>query len=77
MTDHGLPLALRKTEIVVLKYIQTYYHIQPINPMRVGYIEIEIMSTVKYLGIPFDSKSVSVSRFDALLTKILVKPLTT
>lgn len=52
MRDHGLSLALSKTEIVVL----TKKRIETIVPLRVGDLEVETKPEVKYLGVTIDRK---------------------
>lgn len=52
MEDHGLSLALNKTEVVIL----TKKRINTIVPIRVGDEQLETKGTAKYLGITIDSK---------------------
>jgi len=52
MRDHGLSLALGKTEIVVL----TKKRIPKIFPIRVGNLEVETKPAAKYLGVMIDCK---------------------
>lgn len=52
MEEHGLTLALQKTEIAIL----TKKRIQPTIPMWIGEEVIETKQAVKYLGITIDSK---------------------
>ncbi|XP_054257288.1 uncharacterized protein LOC128982350 [Macrosteles quadrilineatus] len=52
MTDHGLTLALSKTEIVIL----TKKRIETIVPLRVGNVVVQTTRTAKYLGVMVDNK---------------------
>lgn len=52
MTDHGLTLALNKTEIVLL----TRKHIPTIVPMMVDELAIMTKRAAKYLGVTLDTK---------------------
>ncbi|XP_054281266.1 uncharacterized protein LOC128998934 [Macrosteles quadrilineatus] len=51
-TDHGLTLALSKTEIVIL----TKKRIKTIVPLRVGNVVVQTKRTAKYLGVMVDNK---------------------
>lgn len=52
MSDHGLSIALQKTEIVIL----TKKRIQTSLPMWIGDEVVETTPTAKYLGLVIDSK---------------------
>ena len=54
MADHGLQLALSKTELVIL----TKKRIDTVVPLRVGYLGVEVQTTraAKYLGVMVDTK---------------------
>lgn len=52
MRDHGLSLALSKTEIVIL----TKKRIDTVIPMRVGEVVVQSTRAAKYLGVMVDSK---------------------
>lgn len=52
MQDHGLSLAISKTEIVVL----TKKRIPRIFPVRIGNAQIETKPAAKYLGVMVDSR---------------------
>ena len=52
MADHGLSLALSKTEIVIL----TKKRIDTIVPLRVGNEVVQTTRAAKYLGIMVDNK---------------------
>ncbi|XP_054288152.1 uncharacterized protein LOC129003849 [Macrosteles quadrilineatus] len=52
MADHGLTLALSKTEIVIL----TKKRIETIVPLRVGNVVVQTTRTAKYLGVMVDNK---------------------
>lgn len=52
MSEHGLQLALAKTEIVLL----TRKRIPTILPMKVDTEEVQTKATAKYLGVTLDTK---------------------
>lgn len=52
MTEHGLSLALSKTEIVIL----TKKRINTILPLRVGEVTVRTKPAAKYLGLMIDCK---------------------
>ncbi|XP_046671568.1 uncharacterized protein LOC124361551 [Homalodisca vitripennis] len=52
MEDHGLSLALAKTEIVIL----TKKRIDTVVPLRVGGVTVQSTRAAKYLGVMVDNK---------------------
>ncbi|CAB0007882.1 unnamed protein product [Nesidiocoris tenuis] len=52
MSDHGLSLALQKTEVVII----TRKRIQTLLPVRVDSTELQTSEAVRYLGVMVDTK---------------------